>query len=223
MSRILHIDTTTSRLMLGLSDGDVMISRFTAPCDSHRYHSAILTPAIRDLLAESGTSVRDLSGLAVNLGPGSFTGIRTGIITVRTMAQFLNLPLYGINTFEILALGRTRPLAIYLDALRLRSYHAVLHYGEDGPVYSQEPCLQMLSSEGNMPPEGADLLTSPTLAPLFPSQHAEQIGEDFYPDAMLDLIQSYGPFFKQPWQEVKPLYLQAPSITLKKTVTPRLE
>lgn len=215
MSRILYLDTTLSRLMLGVSDETRMLARFDAPCESHRYHSAMLVPAIQDLLKETETDVQHLTALAVNLGPGSFTGLRTGITTARTMGQFLNLPTYGMNAFELLAAAQTQNTAIYIDALRLRSYHAVLRFEAEGPVYEQEPSLRMLLPEGNEAPAHSRLLLSPALAPLFPGQDAELIGDVFTPDVMLNLIQHYGDRFKRSWPEIKPFYLQAPSITLK--------
>lgn len=220
MTRILYLDTTTNRLMLGLSDEQTMLAQWTAPCESHRYHSAMLIPAIQDLLKEAELSIQELTALAVNLGPGSFTGIRTGITTVRTLGQFLNVTIYGFNMFEILAAnqtenGQTEDMAIYLDALRLRTYHAALRFSADGPVYQQVPVLQTLSPEKNIAPADCQLLIAPTLAPLFPEQQPELISEVFTPDVMLQLIQQYGAHFQKQWQDIKPFYLQAPSITIK--------
>jgi tRNA threonylcarbamoyl adenosine modification protein YeaZ len=218
MSRVLYLDTATHRLMLGISDEQRMLTRFTAPCESHRYHSAMLIPAIQEMLAEAQTQVTDLTALAVNLGPGSFTGLRTGITTARTMAQFLNLPVYGFNAFEILAANRTQSTAIYLDALRLRAYHAVLRFESAGPVYQRPPMLCQLAAEGNTAPGDSALLVSPALVPLFPGQDAGLIEETFTPDAMLSLIQRYGDFFRKDWRDIRPFYLQAPSITVKPTL-----
>lgn len=220
MSRILHLDAASHRLMLGISDEQRMLARFTAPCESHRYHSAMLIPAIQNLLIEAEMDVSRLTALAVNLGPGSFTGLRTGITTARTMGQFLNLPIYGFNAFEILAANREQNTAVYLDALRLRAYHAILRFEAQGPVYRQVPTLCLLEPEGNKAPEEhGNLLISPTLAPLFPSQEAELIEETFTPNVMLSLVQRYGDLFKKAWPDIKPFYLQAPSITVKPAMT----
>jgi tRNA threonylcarbamoyladenosine biosynthesis protein TsaB len=215
MTRILYLDTATNRLMLGLSDESRMLACFTAPCESHRYHSAMLIPAIQDLLREANSGIQDLTALAVNLGPGSFTGIRTGITTARTMGQFLNLPVYGFNAFELLTANEPEDTAVYLDALRLRSYHTVLRFTSVGPVYRQEPELHLLDAEQNTPPEQAKLLLSPSLPALFPAAEAYLIEDSFTPDTMLSLIRRHGAYFQKTWQDIKPFYLQAPSITVK--------
>jgi tRNA threonylcarbamoyl adenosine modification protein YeaZ len=217
MTRILYLDTTTSRLLLGLSDHQRMLAEFTAPCESHRYHSAMLIPAIENLLKDAKTNIQDLTALAINWGPGSFTGIRTGITTARTMGQFLKLPIYGFNTFEILTAHEKQNTAVYLDALRLRSYHAVLRFENQKPLYQQEPVLQTLNAENNQAPPSTRLLISPSLASSFPNGNALIIEDTFTPSVMLELIQANGPHFKKTWTDIKPFYLQAPSITVKPT------
>lgn len=223
MTHILYLDTTTHNLMLGLSDAQKVQVQCTAPCESHRYHSAMLIPAIQDLLNESGLSVKDLTALAVNLGPGSFTGIRTGVTTARTMGQFLKIPVYAFNTFELLSAQVGAPsqanVAIYLDALRLRSYHAILRMTPQGPCYQQPPILQILSNEQKPAPSNSNsiVLISPTLAPLFSQKDIRFIEESFTPELMLQLIQQSGEVFQKNWQEIKPFYLQEPSVTVKKS------
>lgn len=212
---ILHLDTTTNRLHLALSGNGEMLAEICQPCVSHRYHSAVIVPAIQTMLEHAGLTAKDLSRLAVNQGPGSFTGIRTGIITARTMAQFLEIPVYTFNAFELLASQMELPVAIYIDALRNRAYHATLSFGDTGPVYRQEPTLRLLDPE-RLPSHNEALLVSPPLAPLFKESVASLIPDDFNPlRAMLELITRYGRVFQKNWDAVKPLYVQEPSVTLK--------
>lgn len=217
---ILHLDTTTNHLHLGLSQGGQILSQIDQPCESHRYHSAVIVPAIQEMLRQNGLKAKQLTALAVNLGPGSFTGIRTGIITTRTMGQFLNIPVYGFNAFELLATEFDTPVAIYLDALRNRTYQATLSLGHDNPIYRQEPSLRLLPEQP--PLHNETLLVSPALAPLFKESAANLIPENFSPiQPMLDLIRRYGPNYQRDWESIKPLYLQDPSITLKKKPLPK--
>lgn len=214
----LFIDTTTSHLMLALGDSERLLVAQNVSCESHRYHSALMIPAIQDMLAEKDLTVQDLQAIAVNVGPGSFTGIRTGIITARTMAQFLNLPVHCFNTFELLAADSMYPLAIYLDALRDRSYHATLSWCETGPKYWRQP-PGLFTFNGHPPehPMQARLLVSPGLVRHFPDTKPSIIPDDFFsPSAMAKLMAQYGSRFSRAWQDVLPLYLQEPSITLKK-------
>lgn len=213
---ILHLDTTTNRLHLALSRNGEVLSQLCQPCESHRYHSAVIVPAIQDMLKQTSLTSGDLTALAVNQGPGSFTGIRTGIITARTMAQFLRIPVYTFNIFELLATQTDNTVAVYLDALRNRAYHASLSLGPEGPVYRQEATLRLLQPE-EPPVHTEDLLVSPSLASIFKDSAVRLIPEDFSPiQPMLDLIHRYGERFERQWEDVKPLYSQEPSITLKK-------
>ena len=216
----LFLDTTTSRLMLALGNAQGLLAAQDVPCDSHRYHSALMIPAIEDLLHTQGFTVSDLTALAVNTGPGSFTGIRTGMITARTMAQFMHLPVHPFNTFELLAVDYEYPVAIYLDALRGRAYHATLCWGEQGPQYwRQPPSMVSLTDELPSPPMQARLLVSPGLEQYFPWAKPNLIATEFFtPLAMMKLMARFGDQFVKPWAELLPLYLQEPSITLKKTM-----
>ncbi len=209
-------------MQMGLARNGELIARVDVLCDSHRYHSALMIPAIDDMLKGAALTAKDLTALAVNAGPGSFTGIRTGIITARTMAQFLGLPVYLFNHFELLAFEAEAPTAVYLDALRGRAYHTVLAFGESAPVYHTPPELLQLNGEGALPAspvlEGMQYLVSPALASFFPDGATRLIEPDFFsPEAMVSLIGRYGDMYAKNWREVRPLYLQEPSITLRKT------
>jgi tRNA threonylcarbamoyladenosine biosynthesis protein TsaB len=214
---VLYLDTTTSCLMMGLGQDDKLIAERLVQCDSHRYHSALIVPAIQDLLQESGLSVRDLSALGVNHGPGSFTGIRTGIITVRTMAQFLNLPVHVFNSFELLAFPSERPVNIWLDALRGRIYQAALHFDATGPVYVEAPRLGTLEEALKGLDVSMGLRVSPSLTNCKVGSSVDALPEHlFTPGVMAQLQAQYGNCFSRYWRDVRPLYLQEPSITLKK-------
>lgn len=68
-----------------------------------RTHSVNLLPMIKSALEESGVGKRGLSGIAVSGGPGSFTGLRIGMSTAKSLAQALDLPVAGISTLASLA------------------------------------------------------------------------------------------------------------------------
>ncbi|WP_303675072.1 tRNA (adenosine(37)-N6)-threonylcarbamoyltransferase complex dimerization subunit type 1 TsaB [Vampirovibrio chlorellavorus] len=213
---VLHLDTTTAQLHVGLSQAGEILFEDCLPCESHRYHSAMLVPAIQELLASAGLTVNDLTALAVNQGPGSFTGIRTGVITARTMAQFLQVPVYQFNTFELLAAGHDSPVAVYLDALRGRAYHAHLHIQSSGTAYQQPPTLVQLDT-ATLPEAGTQCLISPTLTEYFLGRTAQPVSEGWRPQAaMLRLMSRAAAAYEQEWSAVRPLYIQEPSITLKK-------
>jgi tRNA threonylcarbamoyladenosine biosynthesis protein TsaB len=63
-----------------------------------------LVPTIQSLLADEGFGADDIAGIAVSLGPGSFTGLRIGVATAKTLAQALSVPIVGVDTMDVLAL-----------------------------------------------------------------------------------------------------------------------
>ena len=63
----------------------------------------LLIPSIDELLQSTGWKKDDLDLIVVGVGPGSFTGIRIGVVTARTLAQALNLPLVGVSLFDCYA------------------------------------------------------------------------------------------------------------------------
>ena len=95
----LGLDTTTAALTLG-------IGLQNRPCrcqtwDLGRGLSAQLHPLLQDFMAPQRWT--DLGWIAVLKGPGSFTGTRIGVVTARTLAQQLNLPLFGFSNLAIAA------------------------------------------------------------------------------------------------------------------------
>ena len=73
-----------------------------------RGHSGILMPMIEDVLAEAGIGYREIDCLAVTVGPGSFTGIRTALAAARGLALALDRPLIGVTTLEAVARAALR-------------------------------------------------------------------------------------------------------------------
>lgn len=102
MQMILAVDTATSVLNLAFLDHKNKIHSFQI--ESDETHSRHLIPQIDLLLKESKASVSDISSLACTNGPGSFTGLRIGLSSVKGIALPGNLPIYTLNTLEAMAL-----------------------------------------------------------------------------------------------------------------------
>lgn len=121
---LLAFDTATSAVTVALHDGDAVVAESTV-VDARR-HGELLMPGIRRVLAEAGVSPRDLSRIAVGVGPGPFTGLRVGIVTARTMAAVLQIPIVAVCTLDVLAAAvRVEgPFAVATDARRKEVYWA---------------------------------------------------------------------------------------------------
>lgn len=73
--------------------------------ENDRSRAESILPMIEEMLSEADISFSEIDGIAVGIGPGSFTGIRIGVTVAKTMAQFSNKKIYGISTLNALAYG----------------------------------------------------------------------------------------------------------------------
>jgi tRNA threonylcarbamoyladenosine biosynthesis protein TsaB len=103
MSLLLAIDTATRAASLALHDGARV--RVEISWESQDYHTVELTPRIAGMLAQLEATVDDLAGIAVSLGPGSFTGLRVGVAAAKGLAISRGLKLVGVPTLDIIALA----------------------------------------------------------------------------------------------------------------------
>ena len=104
---LLAIDTSTRIAGLALScDEQVLAERTWRSVDNHTVE---LMPAIVQILQQQRVTVRDLTGVTVAIGPGSFTGLRIGLSVAKGLCYALGIPLVGVPTLDALALAHSRP------------------------------------------------------------------------------------------------------------------
>jgi len=147
--RVLGIDTATSPGSAALASPGAVIAR--AGLDERGWHARDLLDRIDVLLTEARIGPEDLSGIAVTIGPGSFTGVRIGMATAKGLAYALNVGLVGLSTLEALARAvlldnpeRPPRLCAVIEAGRGEVYAALfrLEGGEpirEGPERSVRP------------------------------------------------------------------------------------
>ena len=125
MLKVLGVDTATRRCSVAVLIDDkpaVELERV-----SGQTHSVHLMPMIRDALAQAELDLGEIDGFAVTVGPGSFTGLRIGISTVKGLAFAARKPCVGISTLEALAypcLPRPDPICTFMDARKGEVYAA---------------------------------------------------------------------------------------------------
>ena len=99
--RILGIETSTMTGSVALMDEERLIAEYTL--NLRETHTSRLMPTIDRVLKDASFTIKDLDGIAVSLGPGSFTGLRIGIATAKGLAQGLDISVVGIPTLDGLA------------------------------------------------------------------------------------------------------------------------
>jgi tRNA threonylcarbamoyladenosine biosynthesis protein TsaB len=121
---VLGVDTSGNKGIVGIAQGTEIIE---FSLDMTRKHLRLLLPAIENALKESGFDLCDIELLAVVLGPGSWSGLRIGVTTMKTMAHFLGKPIVGLCTLDVLAYHfRFTNIPVYplIDGARRQVYYA---------------------------------------------------------------------------------------------------
>jgi len=130
--KILAVDTATQSCSVAVTDSGSLSADLTIV--KSQTHSKHLMELIHSILGIVGFDVADLDGLAVTIGPGSFTGLRIGISTIKGLAHALDKPVVGISSLEALAWQCAEtPYLIcpLLDARKGEVYGATYRFDRD--------------------------------------------------------------------------------------------
>lgn len=140
--KILGIDTSTPIGSIALIDGDNLVAEHTL--NIVQEHSPRLMLAIDSVLKWGDITVEALDGCAVGIGPGSFTGIRIGVATIKSICYALDKPIVGISTLEAIAYNLRSTNGVIcplLDARRSEIYGTIFHGGTEWKRLSEDLCL----------------------------------------------------------------------------------
>jgi tRNA threonylcarbamoyladenosine biosynthesis protein TsaB len=132
MALVLAIDTSARVAGVALVTAEQVLAEET--WRAAKSHTTQLLPVVQHVLRVNGGSTRDLTALAVAVGPGAFSGLRVGIATAKALAWALNIPCLGVGSLDALAAavsGAPRVLAV-LDAGRGEWYWATYRSGPGG-------------------------------------------------------------------------------------------
>ena len=100
---ILYIETATDVCSVALSKGAEIIGlKEEAGGNNHAKH---LLPFVDEVLKQAEASMTDINGVAVSIGPGSYTGLRIGVSTAKGIAYTAGIPVMAISTLESIAQG----------------------------------------------------------------------------------------------------------------------
>lgn len=168
--KVLGIDTSTTCGSIGLIHDESVISEYLLNLSVT--HSERLLDAIDLVLRKAHHALGDLDGFAISLGPGSFTGVRIGVSTVKGLAYAVQKPVAGVSTLDVLA-SQVSPtpylICPIIDARKGEVYSAFYRYEESN-------CLKRLSEYQAIRPEVLfGMVKEPT---IFLGNGVETYGED---------------------------------------------
>ena len=98
---ILGIETATPQVGCALGGVEGVLASFTAA--KGRRHAETLVPAVEFVCRQARVGLDEVSVVAVDVGPGLFTGLRVGVATAKAMAQALRVPMIGLSSLDLLA------------------------------------------------------------------------------------------------------------------------
>lgn len=195
----LAFDTCLDKMYVVLKqDNRILASKIVLNQDN-KYHSAFLISTIQEVLSTNNIKPQDINLIAVNIGPGSFTGIRACVTVARVMAQQLGCKAVGISSLEILSKISTKNPLVALDA---RKNSAYLYYDGEikGAIQLEE--IKKIIERGNY-----TVITDDKLQPILGGTSYQQ-GEYSLGEILAELAENSNA--EGNWRKLKPLYIQPP-------------
>lgn len=124
--KILAIDSSTSTASVAITSDGKLLSEFSL--NDGYTHSKKLVPMIDTIMEYLSLEVADMDYIAASIGPGSFTGLRIGVVTAKTMALATGKETVGVPTLDALAFNVTNPNSLIcpiIDARNNQVYTAI--------------------------------------------------------------------------------------------------
>lgn len=130
--KLLAIDTSNKIASVAVFDNEICLGEKIS--DDQKTHSEKLLPIMDELLSELSLTIKDIDLFAVSVGPGSFTGIRIGVATIKGIAQALDKKVIGVTSLEgLIEMGNSDNACAIINA-------------KHGNVYAQIKYKNMLQS-----------------------------------------------------------------------------
>lgn len=115
---LLAIETATESVSVALHDGSDVIA--FSEIRSDRQHAEALTPMIQHVCTQARVDLRDVGGIAVDVGPGLFTGMRVGIASAKALAQVLDVGVVEVSSLEAVARSVTTECEVVASVIDAR-------------------------------------------------------------------------------------------------------
>jgi len=216
---VLGIETATTQVGCALGGHEGVLASLHVA--RGRRHAETLTPAIAFLCEQAQIELGEVGAIAIDIGPGLFTGLRVGVATGKAMAQALRIPVLGMSSLDLLAFpvrSTRRLIAAVIDARRGEVFSAFYRQVPGGVQRLSEPMVcraEDVAAELEAGGEEALLVGDGALryADAFAGlSHVERASVGTAHPSAAALVELAQPRvqreeFVQPW-ELRPLYLR---------------
>lgn len=131
---ILVLDVSVSGCAVGLlkTDSEHFIEQRV---ETDRGQAEILIPMIDDVVRQSHLIMQDITCIGVTCGPGSFTGVRIGLATARSLGLALNIPVIGLSTLDVMSRYSDGKTLFLIDTKR-GDFYGQIGVGSEPRIYS---------------------------------------------------------------------------------------
>jgi tRNA threonylcarbamoyladenosine biosynthesis protein TsaB len=218
---VLGIETATPQVGVAIGGHEGVLASFHSARD--RRHAETLAPAIQFVAEQARIDLSEISVIAVDIGPGLFTGMRVGLATAKALAHALRVPMIPVSSLDLVAFPLrycSRRIVAVLDARRGEVFHAAYRQVPGGIQRLTEPQVALPTElAGDLDATGEDALLVGDGAVRYAEQLGGRAGVEIgerglqYPSAQ-SLVQlahaaALREDFVNPW-EVEAVYLRQP-------------
>jgi tRNA threonylcarbamoyladenosine biosynthesis protein TsaB len=216
---ILGIETATERVSVAIGGHEGVIGLFEVT--KGRRHAETLVPAIEFLCRQADIGLGEISVVAVDVGPGLFTGLRVGLASAKAIAQALRVPMIGISSLDLLAFPcrhTDRVIVPVVDARKNEVFYSMYRPVPGGVQQVSEPTAGPVEElVADLLVRSQDVLCVGDGAARYRDEildgfHCE-IGGDAHPSAAPLVALAHARALREEWVnpwEIEPIYLRAP-------------
>ena len=216
---ILGIESATERVSVAVGGHEGVLGMFELT--RGRRHAETLAPAIQFVLQQADIDIAEISVVAVDVGPGLFTGMRVGLASGKAIAQALRVPMIGISSLDLLAvpnLHSDRLVVPVIDARKGEVFWAMYRPVPGGVQQVAPPSVGPVDDlVGDLLARSQETLCVGDGAHRYRDEILEgfhcEIGVDVHPSASPLVSLAHAKALREEWVnpwEIDPIYLRAP-------------
>lgn len=211
---VLGVDTATPQVSVALVDASGILAALQVA--GGRRHGELLAPAIAEVCRLAEVELRQVGGVAADVGPGLFTGLRVGVSTARALVSALGVPGVGLTSLEILAAAhrhQRRDVVAVVDARRSQVFVARYRPTGSGLEVVDAPALATPEEAAALAnPLGDDVLVVGDGALRYRQLFSGPVAgpDDAHPSAAVAARLALG----RPATPLAPLYLRQPDVRI---------